>query len=190
MMLSSTPATRTLEQDKSEITDLLNLYGFALDAHRWELFDRIFTDDVLAEFGPAGSVWTGLPTLIHEFKTFHEQLDNHQHAMMGQLIRVDGDVAHAFSYGTWLLVRFAAGDDPNWTGTGWYDDVLIRTEGGWRISHRVCRLVSWTGNPLVSEPEYKHNPDMRFNVLSTQAAEGKIRFLAALTAEEAGHADR
>jgi hypothetical protein len=184
------PSSTVVEQDKAEIVDLLNLYGFALDSHSWGLFDRIFTEDVLAEFGPAGSVWTGLPTLIREFKVFHEQLDNHQHTMMGQLVRVDGDVAHAFSYGNWLLVRFAAGDDPNWTGTGWYDDVLVRTDRGWRISHRICRLVSWAGNPLVSEPEYKHNPDMRLNVLSTQAAEGKIRFLAALAAEESGPDNR
>ena len=45
----------------------------------------------------------------------------------GQLVRVDGDKANAFSYGIWVLVRNAAGDDPSWTGTGWYDDELVRT---------------------------------------------------------------
>ena len=40
--------------DKTEILEILNLYGFALAAHQWQLFDRIFTEDVIAEFGPAG----------------------------------------------------------------------------------------------------------------------------------------
>jgi hypothetical protein len=33
-------------EDKAEIIELVNLYAFALDSHRWDLFDRIFTDDV------------------------------------------------------------------------------------------------------------------------------------------------
>ncbi len=30
----------------------MNLYGFALDARAWDLFDLIFTEDVEAVFGP------------------------------------------------------------------------------------------------------------------------------------------
>lgn len=170
----------TVEQDKVEITGILSLYGLALDAHEWGLFDRIFTEDVTAEFGPAGSVWQGLDTLVAAFTVFHEQLDNHQHTMMGQIVHVDGDTANAFSYGTWLLVREGVEGDPSWTGHGWYDDELVRTQSGWRIKHRVCRLVSWTGNPLVSEPQHKHNPDMGTNVLREHAAAGKIAFLEAI----------
>ena len=47
-------------EDKAEILEVLNLYGFALDAHQWQLFDLIFTQDVIAEFGPAGAAWKGL----------------------------------------------------------------------------------------------------------------------------------
>jgi hypothetical protein len=45
-------ASMTDYDDKAEILEILNLYGFALDAHQWQLFDLIFTDDVIAEFGP------------------------------------------------------------------------------------------------------------------------------------------
>ena len=38
--------------DKAEIIEVLNLYGFALDARRWELFDKVFSEDVVADFGP------------------------------------------------------------------------------------------------------------------------------------------
>jgi hypothetical protein len=175
--------TNSIAEDKAEIVELINLYGFALDAHQWDLFERIFTDDVIAEFGPAGTEWVGRATLVAAFTDFHEQLDNHAHTMFGQLVHVDGDTANAFSYGTWVLVRTAAGDDPTWVGTGWYDDELVRTEDGWRISHRVCRLVSWTGNPAVSSPDRPHNPDMGTNVLRKHAAEGRVMYLEALRAK-------
>ncbi|MGX6605003.1 nuclear transport factor 2 family protein [Micromonosporaceae bacterium Da 78-11] len=173
----------TVENDKAEIIEILNLYGFALDAHQWDLFDRIFAEDVLAEFGPAGAGWKGLETFKTSFAEFHLSLDNHQHTMMGQLVHVDGDRANAFSYGNWLLTRDSAEGGPNWTGTGWYDDELVRTEQGWRIQHRVCRLVSWTGNPLVPEPNKEHNPDMKLNSLREHSDAGRIAYLKAITAK-------
>lgn len=168
------------EHDQASITEVLNLYGFALDAHQWDLFDLVFTEDVIAEFGPAGAGWTGLDNFKRSFAEFHSQLDNHQHTMMGQLVHVDGDKAYAFSYGNWLLVRESAEDGSTWTGTGWYDDELVRTEHGWRIQRRVCRLVSWTGNPSVPEPNGEHDPDMQTNALREHSEQGKIGYLNAI----------
>ncbi len=37
-----------IENDKSDIFEVLNLYAFALDARQWDLFDPVFTDDVSA----------------------------------------------------------------------------------------------------------------------------------------------
>ncbi|MFB7031667.1 MULTISPECIES: nuclear transport factor 2 family protein [unclassified Streptomyces] len=170
------------EHDKAAVIEVLNLYGFALDAHQWDLFDRIFTEDVTAEFGPAGAAWHGLATFKRSFAEFHESLDSHQHTMMGHVVHVDGDTAHAFSYGNWLLVREAAEGGPTWTGTGWYDDELVRTDRGWLVRHRVCRLMSWSGNPSVPEPNAEHHPDMKTNVLRRHAEDGKIGFLKAIQA--------
>ncbi|MEU3513364.1 nuclear transport factor 2 family protein [Streptomyces longwoodensis] len=172
-----------IENDKAAIIEALNLYGLALDAHQWDLFDRVFTEDVIAEFGPAGAAWKGLAEFKRSFAEFHESLDSHQHTMMGHVVHVDGDKAYAFSYGNWLLVREAAEGGPTWTGTGWYDDVLIRTEQGWRIQHRVCRLMSWTGNPSVPEPNAEHHPDMKVNVLREHSDAGRIQFLKAIQGE-------
>jgi hypothetical protein len=171
------------EQDKAAIIEVLNLYGFALDARQWDLFDLCFTEDVEAVFGPAGAGWHGLGEFKRSFGEFHATLDNHQHTMMGHLVHVVGDKAYAFSYGNWLLVRNAAKDGPNWLGTGWYDDELVRTPQGWRIKKRVCRLLSWTGNPSVPEPNDEHKPDMKTNVLFEHIAEGKVAFFNALKAK-------
>jgi hypothetical protein len=166
-------------QDKAEIVEILNLYGRALDAHRWDLFDLVFTDDIIAEFGPAGAAWRGLTEFKQSFADFHQTLDGHQHTMMGQVVKVEGEKAYAFSYGNWLLLRHAAEGGPSWQGTGWYDDTLVRAGAGWRIAHRVCRLMSWTGNPTVPEPMGDHNPDMDLNVLHEASDAGQIAILNA-----------
>ncbi|RFA10248.1 hypothetical protein B7R54_14300 [Subtercola boreus] len=173
-----------VDNDKAEIIEIMNMYAFALDTHQWDLFDRVFTDDVVAVFGPAGAGWHGLDVFKASFAEFHDRLDSHQHTMMGHLVEVDGDTAHAFSYGNWLLVRNDAEGGPTWTGTGWYDDEVVRTESGWRIKHRVCRLQGWSGNPLVPEPHNEHNPDMNVKVLHEFAAAGDIGFLTALSVKK------
>jgi hypothetical protein len=177
-----------IENDKAAIIEALNLYAFALDARQWDLFDLVFTQDVWAEFGPAGTGWHDLTEFKRGFAQFHDTLDSHQHTMMGQLVTVDGDTAHAFSYGNWLLVRHAADGGPTWTGTGWYDDELVRTAQGWRISHRVCKLQSWAGNPRVPEPIGTQNPDMNLNVLHRFAEGNKISYLEALKAKHGANA--
>ena len=171
-----------VEHDKAAIIEVLNLYGFALDAQQWDLFDRVFSEDVLADFGPAGANWSGLADFKRSFAEFHRTLDNHQHTMMGHLVHVEGDKAYAFSYGNWLLTRDSAKDGTSWLGTGYYDDELVRTGDGWRVKHRVCRLVSWTGNPMVPVPNAEHKPDMKTNSLTADCAAGKVRYFKAITA--------
>lgn len=168
------------EHDKAAVIEVLNLYAFALDAHAWDLFDRVFTQDVEADFGPAGAAWSGLAEFKASFAGFHDTLDRHVHTMMGQLVHVEGDKAYAFSYGNWILVRESAEGGPTWQGTGWYDDELVRGAEGWRIRRRVCRLASWTGNPLVPEPKGEHNPDMQGNALHEFGAAGQLGFLKAI----------
>ncbi len=167
-------------QDKTDVIEVLNLYAFALDSHQWPLFDRVFTDDVVAEFGPAGAVWTGLENFKRSFDVFHVTLDNHRHSLSGHLVHVEGDRAYAFCYGDWLLVRDDAEDGAWWLGKGWYDDELVRTEQGWRIKHRVVRLIHWTGNPRVPVPVPEHNPDMKLHVLADAVAAGHIRYFEAV----------
>ncbi len=173
-----------VEHDKTAVIEVLNLYGAALDAQAWDLFDSVFTEDVTADFGPAGARWTDLANFKRSFAEFHRTLDNHQHTMMGQLAHIDGDKAYAFSYGNWLLVRDSAKNGPNWLGTGWYDDELVRTDLGWRIKKRVCRLVSWTGNPLVPVPNEEHDPDMKTNVLHKHVEAGTVMFFNAIKGKQ------
>jgi len=170
-------------QDKAEIIEVINLYGIALDSHSWDLLDEIFTEDAHADFGPAGAVWKSVGALKFAFKDFHETLTNHMHTMMGTCVHVDGNKAYAFTYGDWLLSRDSAEGGPDWVGRGWYDDELVRTEKGWRISRRICRLISWTGNPLVPEPAYEQHPVMTTHSLRKNREEGKVMFFRMISAK-------
>ena len=93
-----------IDSDVVAITQLLNLYGLAVDSQRWELFDRIFAGDVDAHYG-ATSHWTDREQLKSDFAAFHHPFDSTQHTMSTHVIHVDGDRAHSFCNGGWRLVR-------------------------------------------------------------------------------------
>ena len=166
------------DSDVVAITQLVNLYGLAVDSQRWELFDRIFTTDVDADYG-ATSHWTSREQFKSDFAAFHAPFDSTQHTMSTHVVHVDGDRAFSFCNGGWRLVRKAAGGDPLWDGTGWYDDALVRTPGGWRITLRVCRITSWTGNPRVNETIPGVKFDLATSVLRREADAGHVGILAA-----------
>jgi len=137
--------------DREDIIELINLYGFAMDTQRWDMFDRIFTEHCDADYGET-SHWMDRESFKRDFGSFHELFDATQHVMTNHLVAVRGDKASSHTYGSWRLIRHAAGDPPVWDGTGYYDDQWVRTNGGWRIAKRVCRVVFWTGNPKVQTP--------------------------------------
>ncbi|HYP62731.1 MAG TPA: nuclear transport factor 2 family protein [Acidocella sp.] len=168
-----------MQDDRSEIVNLINLYGFAVDTQCWDLFDRIFTQDVEADFS-ASAHWHDLASFKRDFALFHDPFDSTQHAMLNHLVRVDGDTAHAFTYGNWRLIRKAVDGDPRWDGTGWYDDALIRTDTGWRIKKHVCRIISWHGNPFVNETIPGVKFELSTSVLRREGEAGRVGFLNAI----------
>lgn len=165
--------------DREAIIQLINLYGFAMDSQRWDLFDRIFAEDVDADYGPT-SHWTDLASFKHDFGTFHELFDATQHVMTNHLVTVDGDRAWSHTYGMWRLVRHAAGDPPVWDGTGWYDDSWRRTADGWRIARRTIGVVYWTGNPRVQTPMEEIEFKLDLVSLKAECDAGRIDYMKAI----------
>lgn len=166
--------------DREDIIELINLYGFAVDTQRWDLFDRIFTADCDADYG-ATSRWTDRERFKADFGVFHALFDATQHVMTNHLVKLDGDRAAAHTYGSWRLIRHAAGDPPVWDGTGYYDDQLVRTREGWRIAKRVSGVVFWTGNPRVQTPMREIEFQLDLVSLREEGAEGRLNFLKAIT---------
>jgi hypothetical protein len=167
-------------KDITAIIQIVNLYGFAVDTQRWDLFDRIFTKDVEADFS-ATAHWTDLESFKRDFAAFHDPFDSTQHVMSSHLVHVEDDTAQAFTYGSWRLVRKAVDGAPLWDGTGWYEDDLVRTAQGWRIRHRTCRIVWWTGDPFVNETIPGVKFELATTVLRREADAGRCRFMNAVS---------
>jgi hypothetical protein len=168
------------DHDTVSIINTINLYGLAMDTQRWDLFDRIYTPDVDADFGDP-SHWRDLKQFKSDFEAFHSPFDATQHAMSNHVVHVAGDKANAFTYGYWRLMRRNVEGGDFWEGAGWYDDELVRAKGAWLIKRRVCRISWWAGNPLVQEvfPEVKFS--MRSTSLRSEERMGRIAFVKAIS---------
>ena len=168
---------------RNDIIQKLNLYGFAVDTQRWDLFDQLFTHSVDADFGGSAH-WTSLTQFKADFAAFHAPFDVTQHVMTNHQVRVDGDSARSFTYGAWRLIRHAAegaeGHGPLWDGTGWYDDLWAKTKHRWLITQRVCRVVWSTGNDRVKETIPGVVFENVYDSLKDEAAAGRLGFLTAL----------
>ena len=167
------------DQDLPAIINVVNLYGLAMDTQRWDLFDRIFTDDVEVDFGP-GSQWRDRAAFKSDFGAYHAPFDSTQHIMTNHVVNLDGDRAQAFTYGLWRLIRKGIEGGDFWEGTGWDDDDLVHTPAGWRISRRACRVVWWGGNPIVNSPIPGVSFEGKFHALKDEAAQGRVGFVSAV----------
>lgn len=141
-----------MADDVAQIAAVVNLYGLAVDSHRRRR--RLRPVVALDGTGPVSKRLRRISRVLRH------------------------DPAQCFCNGSWRLVRKAVDRqpfwDPLWDGTGWYDDTLVRTPGGWRISRRVCRITWWTGNPLVQDTI----PGVKFELATTVA--GRVGILNAL----------
>lgn len=172
--------------DTTEIIQVLNKYGVIIDAFAWDLLDEVFTEDCVVDMGPAGTTWRSLKDITAGFDVFEGTLDNHKHTMYGHVVEVHGDTATAFTYSDWILVRYDAtkiGDDSYWTGHGWYNDTLVRTEKGWRIKTRTTRMMKYFGNAYVSQPVAGQIPTNDTCRLRELDKEGKVLVLGDMRAK-------
>ncbi len=159
------------ERDERAIARVLHLYALAMDARRWDLFDDIFAQDVVANY--PGVQWTDLASFRKDFADSHAGYDATQHAVMTPLIEVAGDAACSFVYVSFRLIKFGTEGGDFAEGQAWNDDHWVRTPMGWRIRQRSCRILWSEGNPAVRGAKRPLRP----NVMREDAAEGKIGLL-------------
>lgn len=165
--------------DIAAITNVINLYPIAVDTQSWALFDQVFTDDIYCDFGPP-AVWNDRASLKQAFDMIHAPFAATQHATRGHHVAVDGDRATCLSYVLGRFIREVAEGGNMFESAGWYDDALVRTPAGWRISRRVCRMLWWGGNPKVlqTSPDVPVEPVL--DALVAEARAGRLGHLAAL----------
>lgn len=138
--------------DFTEITSRVYEYAYGIDLRDWDLYRSIFADEVTVDFssynrsgGPrtmAADDWVaGLIPLF-------TGLDASQHSMSNPLVDVDRDNARCRMY--MQAAHFLFDDEvPEFTIGGYYDDRLVRTDAGWRVT-AVTLTVWWRrGNEAI-----------------------------------------
>jgi hypothetical protein len=166
-------------QDGFDIMTVVNTYPIAVDSLSWVLFDRVFTSDVVADFG-GGAKWRDLEAMKRDFDIIHKPFKTTQHFTGNHVITVDGDAAHCLSYVRARFVRDVDAVEEMYEAQGWYDDALVRTAEGWRIRHRVTHS-SWTGgNRKVLETMPGVAGEQVLTPLSGEAAAGEVMLINAL----------
>ena len=130
-----------MDDDKSQIAEVLIRYATGIDSKDWPLFRTCWTDEVDVDYGEVGrysgaDAITGLMEQLHNAMgpTYH-RLTNSRHCRRTvtarRLVRMFMPCSRRFpmTLASWV------------EALGHYDDELVRTPDGWRIS-RPARRVS------------------------------------------------
>ena len=117
-------------EDRLDIHELISLHGHLAEDRRPEDLGLLFTTDAEYDISAYGlGVISGLPALIELFSARPgEQPSGHHVTNVIVRERADGAVA-VRSKGLYVMAKGAA-------GTVIYEDVVVPTADGWRISYR------------------------------------------------------
>jgi hypothetical protein len=123
--------------DIERITDVIVRYATGIDMRDWNLFRTCFTEDCKFDYGPLG-VWEGAEFITQYMMLAHSGPSLHR--LTNIAINVDGNAAKARTYVdalvfgpvSWLCAQM----------TGYYEDDLINTADGWKITQRRHISVS------------------------------------------------
>lgn len=127
--------------DVLAIREVIDRYATAIDRRDWPRLRTCFTPDCTADYGRAGA-WTGREPFVAWLEEIHRDVGPTLHRMTNHTVQVDGDAATARSYVDALLrVEHKGHDLLQVAGT--YDDELVRTAEGWKITCRRNETVLW-----------------------------------------------
>jgi len=136
-----------------EIQDLLTDYCMAIDGRNWDALDEIFTDDAIIDYTEAGGAKGDLLSTKAYLDKALSKFPTYQHLIGLPQIKLDGDQATARTIlFNPMKVEMDGRSQVFFVGL-WYCDDLVRTEQGWRISHRREELSYFHNLPEGFAPE-------------------------------------
>ncbi|HTY30830.1 nuclear transport factor 2 family protein [Mycobacterium sp.] len=127
--------------DRQDISDLLVRYATGIDRRDWALFRTVFTADCELDYGVIGA-WKGVDAVTDFMERVHALAGHTMHRLSNHAITVNGDKAAARTYIDGLIM--APDNTSGVNAIGFYDDEIVRTEDGWRISRRRYTQVRLT----------------------------------------------
>jgi hypothetical protein len=131
---------KTLQElsDRLEIQDKITAYAYAVDFHRLDELDAIFTDDALLDFTASGGEKGDLTAIKAFFNRALTMFEGHQHLMGNTAVTLEGDSATSQTLcHNPMYLKGADGEQRVLFVGIWYHDTWVRAADGWRISRRV-----------------------------------------------------
>ncbi len=122
--------------DREDIVELTVRYATAIDSLQYSLLTTVFTEDAHVDYGEIGQ-WTGGAEVATFMEAVHAAAKHTMHRMTNQAVDIDGDTATVRTYVDALILFEGGGANP----VGYYDDHVVRTSDGWRISRRTYTSV-------------------------------------------------
>lgn len=140
--------------DFHDITRRVYEYAYGIDTRDWALYRSIFADEIHMNFqsyngNPASTMKAD--DWVAGCRRLFDNLDATQHSMTNPLVDVNGDTARCRMYMQaehFLQNRLG---NPDFALGGYYDDVLVRTAKGWKISAVTLKVLWSRGNRHIME---------------------------------------
>jgi len=139
--------------DRLAIGQLLDEYARGIDSRDWDLVVSCFTDDAFLDYTAFGSIKGPVDEVVDWLREALSAFAMSQHHITNRHITIDGDEAVVSAE---LLAVMGMATDPGkmsmmFTG-GQYNDRLVRTSEGWKISKRTCDRGWLASAPDASGP--------------------------------------
>ncbi len=140
--------------DFHDITRRVYEYGYGIDTRDWTLYRSIFANEIHMNFqsyngNPAATMQAD--DWVAGCRRLFDNLDATQHSMTNPLVEVTGDTARCRMYMQAEHFLQNTSGNSDFALGGYYDDQLIRTVDGWKIT-AVTLNVFWSrGNRQIME---------------------------------------
>jgi 3-phenylpropionate/cinnamic acid dioxygenase small subunit len=120
--------------DRTEITELICMHGHLCDSGELDRLDEVFTPDIVYDMSDFGQdPLLGVAALQAAGRALGDRNPVGHHVTNIVLSEVADGRVHARSKGIGVYADGTAGSLT-------YEDTVLRTPHGWRISHREIRL--------------------------------------------------
>jgi hypothetical protein len=139
-----------MDSDVQAIIELTIAYTWALDTKHFDDLGDVFAEDATAVLHHVECA--DRAAIIARISGALSRIDVSQHFLGNHQVRIEGDTATCRCQLQAQHVRRGTEGGDNFIIGGFYEDRLVRTPAGWRISHRLMEETWREGNRAVVSP--------------------------------------
>lgn len=129
-------------EDSQAAVEILYKYATGIDRRDWPLLRSCFTDTCEFNYGDIGK-WSTGDAATEAMVGFQRNYKRSLHQISNPVVRISGGRASASSYVHVISLPLQEPDRLE-EAFGYFDDELVRSGGGWRISERTFTMLHFS----------------------------------------------